>query len=374
MKLKFLVIFLLFLSHQLQAVVLSKIEVSSLGEVSFSKNTGLSEILEFSIAPDVTSYAIHLTSEAEYFFYVYELIAPDGTKYITKNPQGVSSEELQHLKINGRGQILSPINEWFSVFQGVTSTVVPNNSKVKIQTGALKIMFAIEKDISKDVEKEFQAKVGIVLKKNSKKHQIKKRVLNLNIYATENARIGSNVWEFKQKIEKTINFFSSVGIDIQISNFKKIDSKYDDVSDNQGYTDRFELLRDLWEGKESLSEKGRRSMDVFFTARNNYSNAGIASFLGATLGQIFPTTFNGTIVFTERGKDSSMVFAHELCHHLGLYHTDMDLLSDTKTHKHTLYGDQGREPNLMHVKPDAFFLSPKQLEVIYNNPMLVDHD
>jgi len=113
-----------------------------------------------------------------------------------------------------------------------------------------------------------------------------------------------------------------------------------------------------------LSQTPRRTHEVnVFSVKPNNTNpvydGGIATYAGGGLTFHRKEIFGGIIIQELRNKAAT--FAHELRHYLGLYHTNTDLISDTGSTNHTLFGSEKHYlPNLMtDGHSDSFVITPE---------------
>ena len=78
--------------------------------------------------------------------------------------------------------------------------------------------------------------------------------------------------------------------------------------------------------------------------------------------------YTGVVIHQRLARDGGATLAHELGHHLGLYHTDVDTLRDTFDFNHWLDGDQrGEYRNLMNVGGGTMRISRDQKHVMMRN-------
>lgn len=333
-------------------------------EVQFNSNNKSRE-LSFDLPPGAVSFAINIYPRHELgYTYVDSLTNPKGEEVISNHPKNIDPLLISNPLVGNRGQRLSLNAMHPEVFQQISSTPVPNHPKVRVQPGKWKLIVATE-------EKPIDVNVVILVKvlQGSMDSKIYGSV-NLNISATPLSNYQLNLTDLRKKLTQVIQLYESFGVVLNITSVKNLNSEFDSTSDSATLKPVFyETLLNMM--KMNSNKNRIPALDIYFVKRNNYSNQGIANYNGAT--GIFSSgseKFSGIVVWTEAHLDSAATLAHELGHHFGLYHTNMDSLNDTFVSNFWLGSDQGYKPNLMHVGGGGFILSKQQQEVIRRNVAL----
>lgn len=310
--------------------------------VKVETEQGPRDTLILDLDSNVVGFSIVIYTEKENYGYVYNLADPKNQQIISVNPKGISKELLKREDINGRGQILSVNATMQEVYKEISITPVPNSDLVKIIPGKWKFSIAVE---NHQQGQRDSFRVSVFVKKTKKIKATTKGQVSLNAFSTVDSAVGESALQIEQFLNLSKSYLKNIGIGLVIKNHKMLDSKFDAACDDQA-ADCYNLFLKLI---KISSAKTRDSgvLNTFFLKRNNNSNYGIANLSGAvsTLFSDKKDMFDGVFVWSEPNspvglENASRTFVHELAHQLGLYHTDVDNISDTKDFSHWIDGNQ----------------------------------
>lgn len=294
-------------------------------------------------------FSIVIYTEAKDFAYVYDLTAPDGTPIITKSPKDVPQNLLSRADINGRGQMVSLNATQPETFKELSITQVPNNDRVKIQPGRWKFKIAQE-SLEPSLQPKF--KVSVFVKSSNLLSDESRGLISLNLHVSQDSGLSLNIKELNSLLKPVQEIYKKVGLELSIKSVSQVSDKYKQSCDNPEFP-CFQKLMDFFkDNQKNISSSG--ILNAFVLKRNNYSNAGISN-LGGSVSSFFQNPknkFESIVVWRDplASNDFSIILGHELSHHLGLYHTDIDFVTDTKDFDHWIFGNEApKDRNLMEV-------------------------
>jgi hypothetical protein len=347
---------------------ISKIEFKN---VSLSSTTGRSDVLLFDLPQDAVSFSIHVYNKASKdYSYVYQLKDPKAQELISPAPLNISPAVL---KKAGRGQAVSLNATQAETFLSISNTLVPNTPDVSIIPGKWSLIISKENPKLKDAPSR---DVTIIIKRQSEKAKSTAlRVLKMNMYFAQGNTVGVKE-QFNAKdilstyFKQTTEFYKKLGIQLEVNKIVSLKSKFNEAKqagvDGLPNAEFVELM--------TTSHTQPNELNIFFLQENNYvSYSGIANLAGASTPYIGPETVRNVIcgVIVQAGSyQYENVLAHEIGHHLGLYHTNIDHLKDTKSESHLIYGNQGFNPNFMQEGAGDWSVSKAQIEVLKLNPAI----
>lgn len=321
-----------------------------------------SAVLSFELPAGSVGFSINILPEkTQDYCYVDTLANPKGEEIISGHPKNAKEELLSDPRVH-RPQQLSMNAMMPDAFKAISSTPIPNHPRVAVMSGNWSMVVASESRPITVTVVVLVKTINVPFDSSMHGHA------NLNLYSTSVTGWPQTVEGMKKALAPSLKFYGDQKIHFEISRAGNLDKKFDSIFDlnDQDPTSNKRFL----ELMTLNSAKGRsRALDVYFPQRNNYTDSGIASLNGATNSFAEGAEkFSGVVVWEgPQDKMANAVFAHELAHHLGLYHTNMDAFSDTSTFDHWLDGDQGFKANLMHDGCGEMVLSKQQLEVIRRN-------
>lgn len=329
---------------EIQVAGKSYVKASSVFEYSYGLVRaglidGLRDNLMLDLDSNVVGFSIVIYTEKKNYGFVYNLTNPKGTEVISPSPIGVPKNLLDRPDVLGRGQMLSQNAMMLEVYKENSVSPVPNSDKVQIEAGRWKFSIAVE-ELTPEIKDSFRVSVFV---KKSKPIGAKTRgMIHVQTFASIESKVPQNLQQMKTFIEHPL-VLENMGIGIQLHQHTALNEKFDTMCDDETRP-CYQMLSDL---RRTTVARTPGVLNIHFVKRNNFSNAGIAN-LGGSVSSLFSNTkdmFDGVFVWTDPSLQSALentklTFVHELGHHLGLYHTNQDCISDTKDFNHWIEGNQ----------------------------------
>ncbi|MES2857139.1 MAG: zinc-dependent metalloprotease family protein [Bdellovibrionota bacterium] len=316
-------------------------------QVKVESAKGQRDTLILDLDESVVSFAIVIYTEKRNFGFVHELVNPLGEGVISPNPKGVSSDLLNRTDIAGRGQLVSPNGMYFEAYQDLSVTPVPNSDRVKIMAGRWKFSIGVEAQTPAQSD---SFRVSVFVKKSKKITSEMRGVVHAQVSATVESSVPTQLKDMAMYLDDSPEL-KSIGLHVVLTKVARLESSYNSMCDRE---DR-PCSAQVTALRKSNSKRMPGVLKVFFAKRNNFANSGIANLAGS-VSSLFANEndmFDGVFVWTDPTlptgfEDARKTFVHELAHQLGLYHTNVDQITDTKSSDHWTEGNQGEAPkNLM---------------------------
>lgn len=332
--------------------------------VQVDSANGKRSTLRLDLDDTALSFAIVIYTENRNFGYVQELTDPNNNALISAQPAGVD-ENL--FKAPRRGQYFSPNAALFEVYKQMSVTPVPNSDAVKVIPGAWKFSIAVE-DLKPEQSDKF--KVSVFVKKGKKVTEKTRGQVNVNLFSTAESQLGQTKEQVERLLIASTKFMQKQGIDLNFNSYSQLDSKDNEACSSQQFPCYAKFIEINNRVQSQKTNPG--DVNVYFLKKNMYADSGIATYSGsvASLFGHSKDMFGGVFVWRDpfAGVDNyARTFVHELGHHLGLYHTNVDAISDTQDQQHWAFGDQQpKDRNLMNVGGGDFVLSAGQKYVLIN--------
>lgn len=330
---------------------------------------GFSEDLCLSVPDNILSLAVTIEGS-------------DRLTYALNGWQGPGGFEIVRPGWNTQGQGLCSTNCNNRIYAriGAFAALAPNNPASRVEPG--RHILSVEGRYSSSPLAAPQPRDGSV------KVTIHARVvgdevpetatLDLNLFFS-----GSDGWtaesaptdpEFQQVLEELGEIYAQVGIEIGEVAYLDVDEEYQDIADIMSGTGDF---------AELLTNSARAPLDgpsIFFVDRlrsifdGGSEGGGVLGISGGIPGPVHVkgTVASGVAVMSHQipgGPPVSHIFAHELGHYMGLFHTsEQNLFGGPQMHDPLPDTPQNDESYLMHATGGGDILSEWQGIVIRNNP------
>ncbi|MBK8170650.1 MAG: hypothetical protein IPK60_09965 [Sandaracinaceae bacterium] len=342
--------------------------------VSVTKSHGESRVLTFDIPETAVGFTvvIHGTSTATYS-YVYRLTDPNGREIISPEPEGVSQTTLTAA---GRGQAVSPNGVQAEVFPSISFTPVPTNMDVDVVPGRWSMEIA--REVGANGPTGATTRTVEILVKHMEEAFTNETLgmVSVNLYVAPGTPFGSASNSASEAFADAIALYERAGIILQFESVQELEAQFNEQETSSREhggapnPEFIDLMTDF--------DRDPGTINTFIVEeRNENPSLGIATFAGgdASLSSR-SSVFAGVIISTNRADRMQGTFAHELGHHLGLYHTNIDQLGDTFDYDHYLERDQvtaqrlsfAEASNLMNVGGGALKISEEQIAVMLRRP------
>lgn len=333
---------------------------------SVAHTDGVSELLCLTLPDNILSLAITVEGTNRNTYALNSWQGPDGFVLINDgwNEQSAS--------------LCTDCNNRISARIGAFATLAPNNPASRVDPG--RHLFSVEGRFSNNPFLPLQPADGsarvTVHAKVVGDEVPEGGTLDLNLFFS-----GSDGWTaesaqtdegFQQVLEELREIYAQVDIEIGEVAYLDVDESYQDLDDIMSGTGEF---------AELLTNSERAPLDgpsVFFVERlRSIFDGGGGGVLGISGGIPGPVHVKGTVasgvaVMSSQipgGPPVSHIFAHELGHFLGLFHTsESNAFGGPQIHDPLPDTPQNDESYLMHATGGGDILSEWQGIVIRNNP------
>lgn len=340
------------------------------GKVKLTSPTKRGDTLVLDLDPSAVGFSIVLFTEKTNYGYIFTLVDPIKNSVIALKPKGVSKDQTNLLEVSGRGQMLSPNAALPDRYKEISITPVPNSDLVKVIPGRWTFSVGIEKN--QQGAQLSDVRVSVFVKKAKAINNKTIGQLTIDTYSTIESEV-SNLEDMEQYLAGEDYFFEKIGIQLSFRDHRIIDSNYNSAC-NDTNLKCFQKMAELMSTR-STEARTPGVLKAFFLKRNNDSDNGSANY-GGSVSSLFKNTrdmFDGIFVYADPTlghwqKSILRTFFHELGHHLGLYHTGEDNISDTRDINHWIMGNQSPKiENIMAARPGPGPFTKGQRYVLYRS-------
>lgn len=316
-------------------------------------------------------FSIVIYTEGRNYGYVYQLSSPQGQDLVSPLPKNINPELIARKDINGRGQLISANGLDFEVYKNISISPVPINDQIQITPGRWTFSIDVE-ELKPEQNNSFR--VSVFVKKSSSPITSQTMgQIHLEAFSTLASKAPTDLNGMKNYLQNSPVLKKS-GLNVVVHKYTALDPKFDSMCDDASRPCN-QMLIDF---RSTTQERTPGLLKAVFTRRNNFSNAGIANLQGSVSSLFAKTSdmFDGIFVWTDPDLNGAFentreTFTHELGHHLGLYHTDKDQISDTKAFNHWIENNQQpTSDNVMTAAQAKGDFSPGQRYVILRSPVV----
>lgn len=326
-------------------------KVSSITEyqydhVQVESEKGPRDVLTLDINARTVGFSIVIYGENRNETYVHELVDPAKREIISDSLKEAPQILLDAYGASLKGQMVS-VNNIMGEPRELNKnsvTPVPNTDRVKIVPGTWRFSIGT-RGLNPGPSNSFR--VSVFVKRSSSLNEETLGQVNLQAFASESSKIADTLVEMEEYLDLNSSFLEEVGIKLNVLASHRLSQKFASICDD--------FTRPCSEGlKELMStnpgiELIPGALRAFFIERGPFANNGLAT-VGGAVSSLFENNkdvFDGAFIWNETfsleagRQKSSRVFVHELSHQLGLYHTELDNISDSKDINHWIEGNQG---------------------------------